>query len=90
MKDPSALDVDLGTMSLAKLARDVLLSPAKNLGRAGRDWCQARNVPYYRDGKRNFVRTEDVRKALAKIRGEQLNERAEAVNDAIASMLRSA
>lgn len=52
----------VGEMTTAVLARDIL--GARN-ARAARDWCQRHGVPYRRDGKRNWVRVIDIRRALA-------------------------
>lgn len=55
----------LGEITLAAFARDILGTKSAHAGRVGRDWCQARGVPYRRDGKVNWVRLDDVRKYLA-------------------------
>jgi len=81
----------IGWVELSVLAREVLGSTAKNLGRAGRDWCKARGVPYKRDGKFNLVRLADVRRAIESIGAAESAEssRAEAVNDAVAKLQRA-
>jgi hypothetical protein len=54
-------EVDLvGWISTAALAR--LLG--KRTPRAGRDWCRRHGIVLRRDGKVNWARTEDVRRAL--------------------------
>ena len=64
MTEPHAAASALGWISTVVLARDILGSKAKGLGRAGRDWCVANNVRYERRGKFLFVRIADVRAVL--------------------------
>jgi hypothetical protein len=54
----------VGWITTVVLARDLLGSDAKGLGRAGRDWCQANGVPYERRGKLLWVKLADVRAAI--------------------------
>ncbi len=55
------LSAALGWVSLAVLGAELLGSTAPG---AGADWCKRHGVPYRRDGKHNFARLEDVRRAL--------------------------
>lgn len=59
----------MGWITTLALARDILGSKAKGLGRAGRDWCQANAVPYHRRGKWLYVRLVDVRAAIERVAG---------------------
>jgi hypothetical protein len=86
--EPNEAAKAIGWISVRVLARDVLGMTAKNLGRAGRDWCQARGVPYKRDGRVNLVRIVDVRNAIERL-GAVTTDRSAAVNDAVARMQRA-
>lgn len=61
----------------------------KDCARAARDWCRRHGVPYRRDGKHNWVRVDDVRRAiegLPQCHSSNTNERAAAVAAAVAAM----
>lgn len=54
----------LGWISHKVLAEKVL---GKSGARAARNWCQARNVPYRRDGQNNWSRIDDVKRAIEEL-----------------------
>lgn len=57
---PNACAGALGEVTTVALAQQLGLSSA----RAARDWCKRHGVTYRRDGKLNWVRTDDVRRTL--------------------------
>jgi hypothetical protein len=50
----------IGWISLCELSRVL----GRSTARAARDWCVRHDVPYKRDGKHNFARLEDIKRAL--------------------------
>ena len=54
----------VGWISLAAFARDFLATKSKHPARVGRDWCQARGVPYRLMGRTNWARLEDIKRVF--------------------------
>jgi len=74
----------LSMMTMRSLAKEIDLASAQT----ARDWCKRRGVPYYRDGKINWVRVVDVEAALQKLPVSNDTNRATVVNDSVISMMR--
>lgn len=73
----------LSWITMRALADELKLASAQTV----RNWCIKRGVPYYRDGKINWVRVADVEAALQKLIPSNDTHRATVVNDSVVSMM---